>query len=91
MSVTAEQASSNSTTKTFVTALVVNGGLLVVEVGAFLILKQKLGRIYSPRTYLPPPEFVDKCFTCFPIADVLELVNEQRNYRKAFGDGSLPY
>lgn len=56
MSVTAEQASSNSTTKTFVTALVVNGGLLAVEVGAFLILKQKLGRIYSPRTYLPPPD-----------------------------------
>jgi hypothetical protein len=38
------------------TALVTNAGLLTVEVGAFLILKQRLGRIYSPRTYLPPPE-----------------------------------
>ncbi|KAK0463530.1 DUF221 family protein [Desarmillaria tabescens] len=56
MSVTAEQASNNSTTKTFVTALVVNGALLAAEVGAFLILKQKLGRIYSPRTFLPPPD-----------------------------------
>ncbi|KAG7442520.1 DUF221-domain-containing protein [Guyanagaster necrorhizus] len=56
MSVTAEQASSKNTTKTFITALVVNGGLLAAEVGSFLILKQKLGRIYSPRTYLPPPD-----------------------------------
>ncbi|KAJ7141507.1 hypothetical protein C8R44DRAFT_604374 [Mycena epipterygia] len=55
MSVTAAQASSSST-KTFLTALVANGGLLVVEVGAFLVLKNRLGRIYSPRTYLPPPD-----------------------------------
>jgi calcium permeable stress-gated cation channel len=55
--VTASQA-NNSTTKTFLTALVANGGLLAVEVGAFIILKQRLGRIYSPRTYLPPPECV---------------------------------
>ncbi|KAK0441132.1 DUF221 family protein [Armillaria borealis] len=84
MSVTAEQASSNSTTKTFVTALVVNGGLLVVEVGAFLILKQKLGRIYSPRTYLPPPEFVEKCFICFPIADVVEPSKRAEELPKGF-------
>ncbi|KAF8917993.1 hypothetical protein CPB85DRAFT_1284409 [Mucidula mucida] len=55
MSISADQVSKSNTTKTFVTALVVNGGLLLVEVGAFIILKQRLGRIYSPRTYLPPP------------------------------------
>jgi calcium permeable stress-gated cation channel len=42
--------------QSFVTALVVNGALLFIEVGAFLILKERLGRIYSPRTFLPPPE-----------------------------------
>ncbi|KAJ7085862.1 DUF221 family protein [Mycena crocata] len=56
MSVTASQANSGNSTKTFLTALVANGGLLIVEVGAFLILKSRLGRIYSPRTYLPPPD-----------------------------------
>ncbi|KAJ7629889.1 hypothetical protein B0H17DRAFT_1109402 [Mycena rosella] len=55
MSVTASQVSSGNSTKTFLTALVANGGLLVVEIGAFLVLKRRLGRIYSPRTYLPPP------------------------------------
>jgi calcium permeable stress-gated cation channel len=44
--------------KAFTTALVVNGALLCIEVGAFLILKEKLSRVYSPRTYLPPPEHV---------------------------------
>ncbi|KAF7321922.1 hypothetical protein MKEN_00714500 [Mycena kentingensis (nom. inval.)] len=48
------QADSSST-KTFVTALVANGALLAAEIGAFLILKKRLGRIYSPRTFLPPP------------------------------------
>ncbi|KIY74044.1 DUF221-domain-containing protein [Cylindrobasidium torrendii FP15055 ss-10] len=56
MSISAADANKKSTTKTFATALVANGGLLLVEVGAFLILKQKLGRIYSPRTFLPPPD-----------------------------------
>ncbi|KAJ7079066.1 DUF221 family protein [Mycena belliarum] len=55
MSVSASQV-GNSSTKTFVTALVANGALLVVEIGAFLVLKSRLGRIYSPRTYLPPPD-----------------------------------
>lgn len=45
----------NTSTTAFVTALVVNFGLLLVEVGAFIVLKQKLWRIYSPRTVLPPP------------------------------------
>ncbi|KAJ7045820.1 DUF221 family protein [Mycena alexandri] len=56
MSVTASQAQDNSrSTQTFVTSLVANGGLLAVEVAAFVILKNRLGRIYSPRTFLPPP------------------------------------
>ncbi|KAJ7899036.1 DUF221 family protein [Mycena leptocephala] len=57
MSVTASQLNSSSnSTKAFVTALVANGGLLIVEIGAFVVLKNRLGRIYSPRTYLPPPD-----------------------------------
>ncbi|KAF8070342.1 DUF221 family protein [Lyophyllum atratum] len=47
---------TSNTTKTFLTALVANAALLAVELGAFLILKQRLWRIYSPRTYLPPPD-----------------------------------
>lgn len=49
------KAQSNST-NAFVTALVVNASLLVVEVGAFVILKSKLWRIYMPRSQLPPPD-----------------------------------
>ncbi|KXN90147.1 hypothetical protein AN958_04637 [Leucoagaricus sp. SymC.cos] len=55
MSVDRDQALSKGTTTNFLTALVVNGALLGAEVVAFLILKQKLRRIYSPRTVLPPP------------------------------------
>lgn len=50
------KALSSSTTRSFVTALVVNGALLGVEVLAFFLLKQKLWRIYGPRTVLPPPQ-----------------------------------
>ncbi|PPR03078.1 hypothetical protein CVT24_012391 [Panaeolus cyanescens] len=57
MSVNAAKARQNSTTTAFVTALAVNSALLAVEVGAFLVLKQKLWRIYSPRTILPPPSY----------------------------------
>ncbi|KAJ7187941.1 DUF221 family protein [Mycena filopes] len=56
MSVTASQLQTSNSSKSFLTALVANGGLLIVEVAAFVILKNRLGRIYSPRTYLPPPE-----------------------------------
>ncbi|KAJ3569623.1 hypothetical protein NP233_g4933 [Leucocoprinus birnbaumii] len=56
MSVDRTQALSNNTTNNFLSALVVNGALLGVEVGAFLILKKRLWRIYSPRTILPPPD-----------------------------------
>ncbi|KAJ7268676.1 late exocytosis, associated with Golgi transport-domain-containing protein [Mycena haematopus] len=55
MSLTAAQIGKSNSTKAFLTALVANGGLLVVEVAAFVVLKNRLGRIYSPRTYLPPP------------------------------------
>lgn len=47
---------TNNSDKAFVTALVANGALLIVEVAAFLLLKQRLDRIYSPRTFLPPPD-----------------------------------
>ncbi|KAL0946485.1 hypothetical protein HGRIS_012702 [Hohenbuehelia grisea] len=47
---------TNSAATAFVTALVTNAALLTVEVGIFLILKTRLYRIYSPRTYLPPPD-----------------------------------
>jgi hypothetical protein len=71
MSINPSKANS-STTETFVTSLVTNAGLLAVQVGPlflvaaqpvdyvqvgiFIYLKQHLGRVYSPRTYLPPPE-----------------------------------
>ena len=52
---TAGDAASN-TSHTFLTALVTNSALLAIELGAFVLLKNRLNRIYSPRTYLPPPE-----------------------------------
>ncbi|TFK46380.1 DUF221-domain-containing protein [Heliocybe sulcata] len=55
MSINPSKANS-STTKTFLTSLITNLGILAVEVGAFTVLKQRLGRIYTPRTYLPPPD-----------------------------------
>ncbi|KAJ7647051.1 DUF221 family protein [Roridomyces roridus] len=55
MSVSASQLQQNNSTKAFTTSLVANGALLLVEIAAFLILKNHLGKIYSPRTYLPPP------------------------------------
>jgi calcium permeable stress-gated cation channel len=45
------------TTETFLTSLVTNAGLLTFQVAVFVYLKQHLGRIYTPRTYLPPPEY----------------------------------
>ncbi|KAJ7680638.1 DUF221 family protein [Mycena polygramma] len=63
MSLTASQVSKSNSTRAFVTALVANGGLLVVEIAAFVVLKSRLGRIYSPRTYLPP---LDKRATELP-------------------------
>ncbi|KAJ3853610.1 DUF221 family protein [Lentinula lateritia] len=48
--------SATSSTQGFLTAVIANSALLFVEVGLFLVLKQRLERIYSPRTYLPPPD-----------------------------------
>lgn len=44
--------------QTFLTALAINAGILFVELAAFVILKHRLSRIYEPRSYLPPPEYV---------------------------------
>lgn len=49
-------AATRASSKSFVTALVTSTALLAVEFGAFVIMKRKMGRIYSPRTYLPPPD-----------------------------------
>ncbi|KAJ3833350.1 DUF221 family protein [Lentinula raphanica] len=48
--------SVTTSAQSFVTAVVANSALLLVELGLFTGLKQRLERIYSPRTYLPPPE-----------------------------------
>ncbi|KAG5729523.1 hypothetical protein E4T56_gene4603 [Termitomyces sp. T112] len=54
--ITPNQANGNSnSSRTFLSALVLNVVLLVIEVGAFVVLKQRFDRIYSPRTRLPPP------------------------------------
>ncbi|KAG8739154.1 hypothetical protein FRC12_016411, partial [Ceratobasidium sp. 428] len=47
--------SSNNSSQTFGTAFVTNIALLGIQVGAFVVLKKKLKRIYSPRSVLPPP------------------------------------
>lgn len=49
---------ASKTTQTFLTALVSNSLLLGVEIFIFVNLKNRLRRIYTPRTYLPPPESV---------------------------------
>ncbi|KAG8704282.1 hypothetical protein FRC09_003650 [Ceratobasidium sp. 395] len=51
--------SSNNSSQTFGTAFVTNIALLGIQVGAFVVLKKKLKRIYSPRSVLPPPGFKD--------------------------------
>jgi hypothetical protein len=90
MSVTASQLNSSSnSTKAFVTALVANGGLLIVEIGAFVVLKNRLGRIYSPRTYLPPPELVVSQML-FSLSFERLLVNALMSCRGVGGDGFQP-
>ena len=54
-SINPENIEKNSTTNAFLSSLAVNVALLVVEIGAFVLLKQKLWRIYAPRVVLPPP------------------------------------
>ncbi|KAF7794940.1 hypothetical protein EIP86_006083 [Pleurotus ostreatoroseus] len=47
---------SGKDSETFYTALVTNGAVLAIELIAFVFLKHRLGRIYQPRAYLPPPQ-----------------------------------
>jgi hypothetical protein len=54
----AAEGAQNITSRAFITAIVTNAALLAVQVGVFVVLKQKLGRIYSPRSFLPPVECV---------------------------------
>ena len=42
----------------FYTALVTNAGVLALELAAFVFLKHRLNRIYEPRVFLPPPQYV---------------------------------
>ncbi len=58
MSEAVPSSASGLTSETFYTALVTNGAILALELLAFVFLKHRLGRIYQPRTYLPPPEYV---------------------------------
>lgn len=63
MSEASSHSAQNSSSQTFLTALVINAAILGLELVAFVILKHKLTRIYAPRTYLPPPEYVFLCET----------------------------
>ncbi|TCD61098.1 hypothetical protein EIP91_009035 [Steccherinum ochraceum] len=58
MSEVSSTSAQSSSSQTFITALVTNLGILALELVAFVILKHKLTRIYEPRTFLPPPEYV---------------------------------
>ncbi|KAE9399448.1 DUF221-domain-containing protein [Gymnopus androsaceus JB14] len=51
-----DPSSVTTSTKSFFSAVIGSTALLLIEVSLFLLLKQRLERIYSPRTYLPPPE-----------------------------------
>ncbi|KAG8885941.1 hypothetical protein FRB99_004411, partial [Tulasnella sp. 403] len=56
MSVSQQDIDKSNSTNSFVTALATNAALLVVQVGAFTYLKGRLQRVYTPRSFLPPPE-----------------------------------
>ncbi|KIJ24983.1 hypothetical protein M422DRAFT_194019 [Sphaerobolus stellatus SS14] len=47
---------NGKTTQTFLSALISNGTLLGIELIVFIVLKGRLERIYTPRTFLPPPD-----------------------------------
>lgn len=51
---------ANNSVQSFVTALVINAGALALEVAAFTYLHSKYTRIYSPRSFLPPPRYIVK-------------------------------
>ncbi|KIP05884.1 hypothetical protein PHLGIDRAFT_119442 [Phlebiopsis gigantea 11061_1 CR5-6] len=56
MSQVTPDKAKNTDSQTFLTALVTNAAVLGIELVAFVFLKHRLGRIYAPRTYLPPPD-----------------------------------
>ncbi|KIM21247.1 hypothetical protein M408DRAFT_109602 [Serendipita vermifera MAFF 305830] len=60
----------NNTVGSFLTSLALNGGLLVLQTLIFVALKDKLSRVYQPRTYLPPADLraepVRGIFSWFP-------------------------
>ncbi|KZV98973.1 hypothetical protein EXIGLDRAFT_831757 [Exidia glandulosa HHB12029] len=53
--VTPDKVAAAGGVKAFVTAIVTNAAILLVEVGAFMYLRRHVKKIYAPRTYLPPP------------------------------------
>ncbi|KAG8889514.1 hypothetical protein FRB98_003988 [Tulasnella sp. 332] len=56
MSVTQAQLEKSNSQNSFLSALATNGALLAVQVGAFTYLKGRLHRVYTPRSFLPPPD-----------------------------------
>lgn len=56
MNIMAHSICPPDTLGSFLTSLALNGGLLVLQVAFFMLLKNRLSRIYQPRTYLPPPD-----------------------------------
>ena len=65
MSEVSSANAQSSSSQTFITALVTNLAILGIELVAFVALRRRLTRIYEPRTYLPPPEYVSFCLRMF--------------------------
>ncbi|KAG9007929.1 hypothetical protein FRB93_006948 [Tulasnella sp. JGI-2019a] len=55
MSITQEQLQKGGSENSFLSAFATNAVLLAVQVGAFTFLKGRLHRVYTPRSFLPPP------------------------------------
>lgn len=49
------KAASSKSTSTFVSALIISLAVAGIQIGAFLILRTSIRKIYAPRTYLPIP------------------------------------
>jgi hypothetical protein len=78
MSINLEKVQQNNSVESFLTALAVNAGLLAFQVSAFVVLKAKLERIYSPRSYLPPPECASKAPRPCPSLTTLTTIFSKR-------------
>ncbi|PLW13499.1 hypothetical protein PCANC_15599 [Puccinia coronata f. sp. avenae] len=52
---TSFKAASTKSTSTFISALIISATIAGIQVGAFLILRTSIRKIYAPRTYLPVP------------------------------------